>query len=176
VAAAGRTGLLTLHVLCGLPFAGKTTLAAALARRLGAAIVSLDRINAERGLSGGLGIPAEEWARTHRQALGEVGRLLGQGTPVVLDDTSCFRFLRDDHRRIAAPHGAEVVVVHVEVRLETALARIRDNARTRARALVLEPVLRDTAARFEPPGEDERVVRFPEGADPEAWVAALPLA
>jgi hypothetical protein len=39
-----------VSTLCGLPFAGKSTVARQLAAELGAPIVRLDDINAERGL------------------------------------------------------------------------------------------------------------------------------
>jgi len=54
--------------MCGLSFAGKSTFARLLAEELGAQVISLDLINAERGLYGGQGIPLEEWAATDRIA------------------------------------------------------------------------------------------------------------
>ncbi len=54
-----------LTLVCGLAFAGKSTLAAAIAEHQGAVVVSLDEINARRGLHGGTGIAPEEWVRTH---------------------------------------------------------------------------------------------------------------
>jgi len=53
-----------LTLMCGLSFAGKSTFARLLAEELGAQVISLDLINAERGLYGGQGIPLEEWAAT----------------------------------------------------------------------------------------------------------------
>jgi predicted kinase len=59
----------TLYAMCGLPFAGKSTVAAALATRIGASIVRLDAINSERGLGvGGDAIPPQEWDRTYAEA------------------------------------------------------------------------------------------------------------
>lgn len=40
-----------LYILCGLPFAGKTTLTRALERKLGFALVELDAINLEENKS-----------------------------------------------------------------------------------------------------------------------------
>jgi hypothetical protein len=54
--------------MCGLSFSGKTTLARKIVERLQCAYISLDDINAERGLWGGDGIPVEEWERTHALA------------------------------------------------------------------------------------------------------------
>ncbi|WP_152364235.1 AAA family ATPase [Microlunatus speluncae] len=53
-----------LVLLCGRSFSGKSTVAGYLAAELGGELVSLDDLNAERGLWGGDGIPIEEWSRT----------------------------------------------------------------------------------------------------------------
>jgi predicted kinase len=168
----------TLYLICGLSFAGKSTLAAAIAERTAATIVSLDEINARRGLHGGLGIPDEEWLATHRQALREVGAALAAGRSVVVDDTNCFRFLRDDHRAVAAERGAASLVIHVDVPLAEALARLRANDRHGAahqplpRPPVTEAVLLQLAQRFEPPAADEATLVFPPATDPVSWVRA----
>jgi predicted kinase len=54
----------TLYLMCGLSFSGKTTLARKIVERLQCAYISLDDINAERGLWGGDGISVGEWERT----------------------------------------------------------------------------------------------------------------
>jgi predicted kinase len=148
-----------LYLLCGLAFAGKSTLAAQLASRVGATIVSLDDINAERGLHGGIGIPGEEWLKTHHIALARVREFLDQGRPVIVDDTNCFRWLRDSYRKEAAERGVPTTVVRLEVSLEEALKRARKNKVTQERPPVTEAVLLDLAKGFEWPGPDENVVR-----------------
>ena len=101
----------TLYLLCGMSFAGKSTLAAAIAEHAHATIVSLDDINEARGLAGGLGIPDHEWARSHRVALQRAAEELARGHSVVIDDTNCFRFLRDDYRALAGRLGVRAVVL-----------------------------------------------------------------
>jgi predicted kinase len=152
-----------LYLLCGLAFAGKSTLAAQLASRFGAVIVSLDDINAERGLHGGIGIPDEEWLKTHRVALARVREFLDQGRPVIVDDTNCFRWLRDNYRKEAAERGVPTTVVLLEVSLEEALARARRNEVMQERPPVTEAVLVDLAKGFEWPGPDETVVAVRPG-------------
>jgi predicted kinase len=145
--------------------------AAALARDLGAAVISLDEINASRGLQGGTGIPAEEWACSHEEALRQGEDLLAAGRSVIVDDTNCFRFLRDDFRAVAERHGARTAVLYLDAPLALIEDRRRENDRTRARAPVAEPVLLDLVDNFEPPTEDEDVLVFPADAMPDAWVA-----
>lgn len=80
----GRAGIV---LLCGRSFSGKSTVAAQLADGLGGEIISLDDLNAERGLWGGDGIPIEEWARTMDLAHDRVTEAIGRGATVIIDDT-----------------------------------------------------------------------------------------
>jgi RimJ/RimL family protein N-acetyltransferase/predicted kinase len=162
----------TLYLLCGLAFSGKSTLAAAIEARTGAVVVSLDDINAKRGLSGGLGIPDQEWATSHHAALAQAEDMLRRGLAVVIDDTNCFRFLRDDYRAMAGRVGATCVVIYLDAPLPLVRARLSDNDRTHARPRVTEEVLLDLVRKFEAPGPDEPTLRFPSGTDPAQWVAA----
>jgi predicted kinase len=162
-----------LFLMCGLAFAGKSTVARSLAARMGAEVVSLDAINAERGLHGGTGMPVEEWARTHQIALGRVRELLAGGASVIVDDTNCYRSLRDRYREAAAKRGVPTTVVVLRVGLEEALARARLNEQTRIRLRVTEAVLRDLAARFEWPHSDEEIVALEPDADLDEWLSRL---
>lgn len=162
---------MTLYLLCGLAFSGKSTLAAAIRQRLGCALVSLDDLNAQRGLHGGMGISGEEWARTHGEALRAVEAALRVGHSVIVDDTSCFRFLRDNYREIADRYGVATVVIYLDVPLDLVRARMRANDLEPSRAPITEAVLLDLVEKFEAPGADEAVIVFPAGALPERWVA-----
>lgn len=167
----GWKQLVDLYLLCGMAFSGKTTLAAVLARHVRALVVSLDEINASRGLYGGVGIPESEWARTHHEALRQVETALGAGRSVIVDDTNCFRFLRDNYRAVAAVHGARTTVVYLDRPLELLLDRLRENEKTNARAPVTETVFLELARTFEPPDPDENVLLCPPGVPVELWVA-----
>ena len=109
-----------VYLLCGLSFVGKTTFARTLARIRRAEVVSLDDINEKRGLPfGGEGLPEEAWAETLRLALVQLDDLMTSGTEIVVDDTCCFRWLRDEYRRLAERHRYESVVIRFDVSLET---------------------------------------------------------
>lgn len=163
---------MTLYLMCGLAFSGKSTLARAIADRTGAEIISLDAINLARGLQGGLGIPEEEWARTHRRALQMTESALSGGRSVVVDDTNCYRFLRDNYRGAAEAHGAQTVVVYLDVPLSLARMRIRANEAAPDRAPIRESVLLDLAAKFEPPAAEESTLTYTPDLDEAAWVDA----
>jgi predicted kinase len=146
-------------LLCGLPFAGKTTVAAQLREQLGATVISLDAINAERGLFGGEGIAIEEWRRTHEIAMVRLAAALEMSTAiVVIDDTNCLRFLRDDYRAVAWRYEAETHVVLVRASMEEVVPRLRNNRVSATRNDVRDDVLAATVDRFEWPGDDERPI------------------
>src|SRR5688572_1159593 len=137
-----------LLVLCGPSFSGKSTLAAALAAR-GLEVVSLDEINARRGLWGGDGLSGEEWAHTLALARAEVeARLCDPAARLVVDDTSCWRWLRDGWRELAARHGREVRLV-VLLADEAELSRRR--AAGGARRGIADAVLAAHLSSFEWP-------------------------
>jgi len=160
----------TLYLLSGLSFSGKSTLGGLLAERTGAGVVSLDAINSRRGLHGGDGIPDEDWLATHHLALAEVERLCRAGRPVIVDDTNCFRWLRDAYRRVAAGFGYRSLVLMLELPVVEALARAELNDRTGARAPVARRVLEELAAKFEWPAPDEAVVTIPAQAPFGPWL------
>jgi predicted kinase len=159
----------TLVLLCGKSFSGKSTVARVLAPRLRARIVSLDDINGRRGLWGGDGIPVEEWVRTHALASDEVRGLLSAGTSVVVDDTSSPRFLRDGWRALAAGVGAGFTLLYVDVDDATVRRRCAANRLDPRRRDVADDVLEQHLAGFEPPGDDEDAVRVRSVEELDQW-------
>ena len=161
-----------LVLLCGPAFSGKSTLAAHLSQRWGFWVVSLDEINARRGLHGGQGIPDAEWAKTVGVACDELRALLSQsGARVVVDDTLCFRFLREDFARVAAEAGRQSVLLVLGTPLEEVRRRVAENVRYPVRGDITPAVLERHLATFEWPGADEphRVIADAAGLD--AWLS-----
>lgn len=102
-----RAGEVALVAVGGLPGTGKTTLAAGLADRLGAVLLSSDRVRKElAGLAPERpaaaayqqGIYTPEWtARTYAELLDRAGRLLERGETTILDAS----WTRPEHRELA---------------------------------------------------------------------------
>jgi predicted kinase len=160
-----------LWLLCGLAFAGKTTLGRPLAERRGAVWISLDEINRERGVGyGGDGLAPEVWATTLELALERAAQALSAGREVVVDDTSPWRWLRDRYRELAARHRAALVLVWLDAPLATIQARRRRSDRRGDRRPVRDPVFEEHRAGFEPPGPDEHAVRVRPGDGVEAVI------
>jgi len=157
--------------MCGLAFSGKTTLARAIAGFTGATYVGLDDINRERGVrAGGEGLPVEEWERTHRLATERVERLMAGGAPIVVDDTSNLRLLRDRFRALAGRHGYELVLVHMDVPLDEIRRRMEENEREPRRGGIRESVFAEHVGTFEWPAEDEEAVVFRPGLPVDEWL------
>jgi predicted kinase len=153
-------------LLCGRSFSGKSTVAGYLAGDLGAEIVSLDAINAERGLWGGDGIPLEEWGRTMDLAHDRVSDAVRRGATVIIDDTSSPAFLRDRWRERAAALGVPLILVYVQATDETILERRARNRATPSRRDVSDAVMTEHLASFEPPTDAEQPLLVDDSADP----------
>lgn len=165
----------TLYLLCGLPFAGKSTLARAMAERFDLVHLETDAINRERGLGGdGAPIPRAEWAATYREAERCLRALLAAGRSVVYDATNFRRLMRDRLRRIAADHAARVVLILVEPPLAELEERRQRNRRRPTRPDVPAESFGEVLSGFQPPTADEGAVRFRTTEPIARWLDRLP--
>jgi predicted kinase len=147
-------------LLCGRSFSGKSTLASELEQRLGAVLVSLDDINAERGFQSGAGVPMEEWVRTHEISRSRTRSALHAGATAVVDDTSSPRFLRDGWRKFAQELHVPLVIVYVDTPVELSLSRHAANRTDGRRMDVTDEILHEHLDSFEVPAPDEDPVRY----------------
>jgi len=145
----------TLVVLSGISFAGKSTLATALGAALPATVISLDEINAERGIHGGDGIPVDEWVTTNGIARERAAAFLAAGITVVIDDTTSRRFLRDEWRSLAESVGTRSILVWVVIAPDAQRQRVEFNRREQNRRDVIDTVMAEHLSTFESPEEDE---------------------
>jgi predicted kinase len=160
----------TLYLMCGLSFSGKTTLAHEIIERLRCAYISLDEINAERGLWGGDGIPIEEWERTHALARERLAAWMATGKDAVVDDVNNLRWIRDRWRAAASAGCYRTAIVYLDIPHTELIARRRANQITVERKGITEAVWVQHLIDFQPPGADESVLRYGLGDDPASWV------
>lgn len=149
---------MALTMMCGLSFSGKTTFANGLAVELGASLISVDAINAERGLNGGQGIPLEEWAESNDIARQRAGVALDQNLHVVIDDTGSPRFIRDEWRETARQAGASFVIVWVRIDSGLQRERVLANRASMERDDIVDDVLDSHVTTFEPPTDEDPIV------------------
>ena len=151
----------TVYVMCGLPFAGKSTLAALLAERLSVPVVRLDAINHERGLGlDGAAIPGDEFQRTYAEADRRIHLALQAGQSVIFDHASPTRAERDGVRAIAEAQGAGTRVIYLPIDVTEARRRLVDNRRTGRRYDVRDEDFELVVAAFEPPTTEADTVVF----------------
>jgi predicted kinase len=162
---------LCLYILCGLPFAGKSSLARALAKAVSAAYVELDAINGERGLGlDGKRISSLDWDETYRIAYQRIDGFLREERPVVYDSASFTRTQRDEVRTIAKKYGVLSKVIYVEVPENIIKERLLQNRKTRLRYDVRDDDFAHVLDNFQPPEDDEHVVCYDQTVPVGAWI------
>lgn len=143
-----------LVILCGISFAGKTTLGRALAEARGWEYLSFDEMY-------GGSVPIQL----------RIASLLASGRSVVYDDVNRWRSQRDDLRALAKEQGATACIVHVDTSTDEARRRWLLNRRQATRTHVRPGDFLAILAQFQPPRLGEPVIRYHAKMPFEPWVA-----
>lgn len=163
----------TLYVLCGLPFAGKSTLGRALATRLDIPCVAIDAINTERGVGlNAAPISPDEWMDTYAEAYRRLISYLRAGTSAIFDAVNFTRAQRDELRNIAEGCDAAVCLIYLAVPPELATMRWQHNRLSGARRDVSDDNYALVLDGFEPPTDDEETLVYDGSRPPDVWLAA----
>ncbi|MEY2833218.1 MAG: shikimate kinase, partial [Cyanobacteriota bacterium] len=153
-----------------MPFSGKTTLGKSVAKYLDCPYISLDEINEVRGLYGGNGIPVEEWEKTHFLAMQQLQSLMPSEQNIVLDDTNCFRWLRDRFRNFGAQYGYQTSLIFLDISLTEIWQRIKINNQTQTRNQVKSEIIIEMAKTFESPQADEKTINYNQDQSIDNWI------
>src|SRR5437763_10969544 len=150
-----------LYILCGLPFAGKSTLGRAIAARTHGAIVRFDDLYDAHAheLAKALDTLAV-WQAIRDRAKLEVTHWLSRGVSVVYDNTNFHVAHRRALQEAAALCGAEALVVYVNTPIDVIRERQRANALMQERRCVTETELRYVTEQMEKPTSDEGVIEY----------------
>jgi predicted kinase len=70
-------------------------------------------IKSTRSVGGDGQISRSEWKETHQIALAHLEKLSASGQDIVIDDTNCFRFLRDSYRNLGSRLNYRTVIVQM---------------------------------------------------------------
>jgi predicted kinase len=163
----------TFYLLCGMPFSGKTTLAKSILQHLHCSYISLDFINQQRGLNGGEGIPVTEWEKTHSIAINILHQLMPTHQDVILDDTNCFRWLRDRYRILGQLYNYQTIIIYLDIPLDEIRSRMQENEESKSRLGVKQNIVDEMAKTFEQPQESsEFVIRYSLGENIQDWIVS----
>jgi len=149
-----------LYIMCGLPFAGKTTLAKAIVSKLGFAYISLDDISREQTNS------ARQPERSWEEACWRINKRLAEGQSVVYDATNHTKEERDLLRTLAFIRQVAAKVIFVYVPQYEARRRWREVGPGYSRS---EEEFGRVAEHFQSPLGEEDVVQFNQ-APLEEWL------
>ncbi len=92
------------------------------------------------------------------------------GRDIVLDDTNCFRWIRDRFRDAASRNGYRTVIVFLDIPLGMLEERRLKNELTGDRRAVDGAIFQELCARFEAPDPDETTLIFKPGDDAGDWI------
>lgn len=148
-----------LLILCGLPFAGKTTLAKLFEER-GFKRVTADDINVELGIGFSLEnrITYDEWTKAYAHYYKTIRQLLSRGKSVIADGVAYMRKERNELREIADAFQAKTYVLYVPTDEKTAKERWQENKKTPQRQDIREDDFNEVIRHFKYPTEDEHVI------------------
>jgi len=89
---------------------------------------------------------------------------------IVLDDTNCFRWLRDRYRNVSHENGYIAELVYLDVPLQDVQARIVHNSMTTSRCSIESDVFGEHMRGFEAPHADEAPTVLCNHEDVSRWI------
>jgi predicted kinase len=154
-----------LIAMCGLPFAGKSVLAAALSRELRIRLLSYDfdiyPVHSRLAPAGSS--MAAEYDFVQDIARREIGAILAGGGSLIYDDLLLERAHRRKLAAVAETNWAAFVLVYLDTPPSVIDERRAVNSRTRARISIPEGRIRLDSALLEPPEDAERAIYVSPG-------------
>lgn len=161
-------------IVCGLSFAGKSTLAHMLVQRLGYVEVDVDQTKVAMH---GPDVRDEtltraEWDDIYAETDRRIIDSLSSGASVIDASRHFTRAERDHLRALVAAQGYDTVVVHVTTPEALARQRWQANRINPSRRDVTDADFEAVIRAMEPPTDEEQPVRFHNSDDIEAWIEA----
>lgn len=161
-----------LYILCGIPFAGKTTLAKELEKRLGFSRIDLDDVELEL-----LGknikdenVKQNQWDKIYLDMYQRIEKALRDGKTVVHDTGNFTKHERALVRNIANKVNVESTTIFVYIPVPEARKRWLQNKENNKRFDITEKSFEDAVNEMEPPTEDENFVVYDSSQNIEDWI------
>jgi predicted kinase len=162
-----------LIIICGISFAGKSTLGETIAQQFGYAQVDVDDV---KFLLYGPDIKDEDlshadWVRIYAEADRLIERYLKTGKTVVDASRNFRKRERQLARQIAAKLGVETVTIFVDTPEAIARQRLLENRKKQSRRDVTDKDFEEILQVIEPPTADENPIVFRYGDQIERWIS-----
>ncbi|MBO0796290.1 MAG: ATP-binding protein [Ktedonobacteraceae bacterium] len=162
-----------LFIICGISFAGKTTLGKRIAQRSGYAEVDVDEVKVQ--LYGAdirdEDLRSEDWVRIYAETDRLIERYLKAGETVIDASRNFSKEERQVARQIAARLNVEVVTIFVDTPEAVARQRLLENRKQPSRREVTDKDFEAVLRAMEPPTADENPIVFRFGDSVERWIA-----
>lgn len=159
-----------VYILCGIPFAGKSTFAHILAMQRGWTHVEVDAIAQSLIDPSDSDVTEEQWTEAFTTSYEQIAASLARGQSVVHDATNYGRTARDRVRAIAHQFGSSAHVIYIAVPIEEADRRRIANQAQPQRHQVSDTDFLEVVSSLEPPTADESVLVFDGTLDVATWI------
>jgi predicted kinase len=147
--------------MCGVGFAGKSTLAKKIAEHLNIPLVSQDALFFEKKNELNLKDSDDnQWQMLLDMCKQKIRELLIEGKSVVFDNVNLKRQHRDELKELARAAGAGAVVIYLDTPEEILNKRQERNFATNERHNVKQEYLDDAKIQLEIPSTDENVLSY----------------
>lgn len=164
-----------LFIFCGIPFAGKTTLAKKFAHQFGSSRIDLDEIKFQIF---GNSIEDEKidqsgWNRIYQEMYRQIEDELQKGNTVVHDTGNFTLSERVLVRAIADKLGTEAITVFVNIPVEIARQRLYLNRISLDRFDITDESFESAVAEMEEPKFGEKHIVFDGTIPIDEWIASI---
>jgi predicted kinase len=162
-----------LIIVCGLSFAGKTTIGDAICAEFGHQQVDVDetKVDLHGPRIDDCDLSMEEWTEIYRETDAKIISYLCDGHSVVDASRNFRRAERDEARSIAYGMKTITVVVYVDTPESLVRQRWLENKSIQLRRDVKSEAFNEIIAVKEPPSADEKAIIFHHDDDIKSWIA-----
>ena len=149
-----------LYIMCGLAFAGKSTLARKISEHTRSKLIAFDKLWVEKDNEQHVTKGVEGWKFIRKVGQDEVAKALKEGNSVVYDDNNIRFEHREELRKVARKFGARAVVVYLNTPLELIREREATNKTTGQRHEVESENFKAVLEQLQIPTTQEDVMEF----------------
>lgn len=159
--------------MCGLAFAGKSTLSRKIVEHTGSKLIAFDKLWVEKDKEQPVPKGDEGWRFIRKVGQEEVAKALQEGISVVYDDNNVRFEHREELRKVAEGVGIDSVVIYLDTPLEIIRAREQANRSTGERHEVEPENFQTVLEQLEPPSSTENVLEFKPDTNVEEFLNKL---